>query len=152
IPMESSDTNEVSRQFSKKNTWKKSRLLAVASIKANPIASILIDKYTENNRVNVERLTIALLRFIKTSDLEEKLRFVFDCYDINSNGRISFVELFGLLKLLNRGILPDQKIQNIVNRTFAEVGEYKREIEYEDFKKLLLSTSNNLVELFYCKR
>ena len=61
-------------------------------------------------------------------------------------------ELFEFLRILNRGVLDNQKIQNIVDRTFAETGEYRTGIGFEDFKALLLSANHNLENLFSCRQ
>lgn len=148
---ESLDFSEIREHLKTKKSWKRSALLAIPSIKLNPLSVLLLNKYTKNNRIDVEKLISALLFFLKSVRLEDKLAFLFECYDADSDGYISSTELFDLLKLLNRGILSNSKIQNIVDKTFAEVGEYKMKMDYADFKMLLMSANTNLVELFCCR-
>lgn len=144
------DFSEIREHLKAKRSWRRSRLLAVPSIKTNPLSVLLLNKYTVDGRVDVERLTSELLFFLKSARLEDKLSFLFECYDSDSDGYISSTELFDLLKLLNRGILSNSRIQNVVDKTFAEIGEYRVRMDYDDFKTLLLSANTNLTELFCC--
>jgi len=144
------DFSEIREHLKGKKSLKRSKLLGVPSIKLNVLSVLLLNKYTVDGRVDVEKLMCELLLFLKSDKLEDKLSFLFECYDSDSDGYISGTELFDLLKLMNRGILSNSKIQNIVDKTFAEVGEYRVRIDYVDFKMLLLSTNINLTELFCC--
>lgn len=134
----------------KKKTWYKRKLIALPAFKENPLATIVINKYSQRTMVDIEKLATGILDFLTTEVLDNKLKFIFGCYDINSDGYITNKELFDLLKLLNRGLISDVQLQNIVDKTFAAVGEYVLEIDYLTFKNLLLSSNMNLIELFNC--
>ncbi|KAI4292001.1 serine/threonine-protein phosphatase 2B regulatory subunit [Pancytospora philotis] len=134
----------------KKKVWRKNRLLSIPALQANPLAAVIVGKYTQRARVDMERLLGDLLDFLTSKRLEDKLKFVFECYDINGDGYISNKDLYDLLTLINRGILPNEAVQNIVDKTFAAVGEYALRINYHDFKVLLLASSDNLIEMFNC--
>ena len=131
-------------------SFSKRDILSIQGIKNNPLSVILIKKFTINEKLDTKALIISLNQFARTNSLEDKLYFLFEIYDADGDGVISSNELFSLLKLLNKGILEDSKLHNIVDRTFAEVGEYIDAISFEDFKKLVLSRSMNLKNMFGC--
>lgn len=133
-----------------KKSLRKGALLASQAIKANPIAVALIEKFSEGDLVDMEELTKSLVHFITSVRLEDKLRFLFGCFDADSDGCVTNTELFELLKLLNRGVLEDWKLQNIVDRTFAEIGDYRTKMGYEEFCALIQSNNKNLMLLLSC--
>ncbi|ORD93840.1 CANB2 [Enterospora canceri] len=129
---------------------KKSDITSVGEFKSNPITNILIKKYTKANKVNFTRLCNDLFEFLNSNDLDTKLRFLFKLYDQDNDGFISGVELYDMLKLLNKNMLENWKIQNIVDKTFAEIGEYTTTMDFEQFKSVIIRKNNNLCDLMDC--
>jgi serine/threonine-protein phosphatase 2B regulatory subunit len=125
-------------------------ILSFDKIKDNPITIILIKMFTINNKLDTHALVLSLYNFVESKTIDDKLYFLFTIYDTNSDGLISNTELFELLKTLNKGILEDFKIHNIVDRTMSEIGEYLQFLNYEQFKKLIVDRCENLKILFNC--
>jgi Ca2+-binding EF-hand superfamily protein len=131
-------------------SFSKRDILSIPGIKENPVSVFLIKKFTVNEKLDTKALVISLYRFSKTKNLEEKLFFLFEIYDSDSDGFIFRMELFNFLKLLNKGILDDYKLNNIVDRTFADAGEYIDKMNFDQFKKLINSRCINLRDMFGC--
>lgn len=128
----------------------KKDIMSLLSIKNNPLSVMIIRKYTRNGKLDVEDLIKSLYVFTNTRKLEEKLRFIFGLYDLDNDGYISNTELFNLLKLLSKGAMEDWKLQNIVDKTFAETGEYITRISYGQFEDLVSRRTENIYEFFDC--
>merc|ERR1711879_353288 len=79
--------------------------------------------------------------FTNRDNLEGKLRFTFQVYDIDNDGFISNGELFQVLKMMVGSNLTDAQLQNIVDKTILEADEDKDgKISYEEFVKLITNT------------
>lgn len=122
----------------------------IPGIKQNPLSVVLIKKFTKDERLNIQEMLKSLHKFVNSERIDEKLGFVFEIYDLDNDGIISTRDLFEIIKLLNKGLLDDWKIQNIVDKTFANLGEYKSGMNYEEFKDLIFKRSKNLGELLGC--
>jgi len=127
-------------------------IMAVPQIKNNPLSVIIIKKYMEGDKIAFDKLIKAAYRFSNTRNLDEKLRFLFGLYDNDNDDHISSIELYELLKTLNKGILEDWKLQNVVDKTFADVGEYTTKIDFNQFRKLIVSRSTSIYEHFDCDK
>ncbi|ELA41533.1 uncharacterized protein VICG_01397 [Vittaforma corneae ATCC 50505] len=126
-------------------------IFGIPEIKNNPLSVILIKKFTKDEKLNTKEMIRTLYHFVNSKGIDEKLEFIFGIYDLDNDGLVSTKDLFEMIKILNKGILDDWKIQNIVDKTFAEIGEYKLSMSCEEFKKLVLKTTSNLKEMFGCK-
>lgn len=135
-----------------KTNIKKKDLFSIENIKDNPISIILIKKHTVKDHLNSEEMLESLHSFVNTKDFNQKLKYIFNFYDTNGDGEISSIELFEILKVLNKGILEDWKIQNIVDKTFAEVGEYRLSMNFEEFKAMILKRNKKLLEIMGCDK
>lgn len=134
----------------KSSSLSKKDLMSVLPIKNNPLSIVIIKKYTKNGKLDAQDLVRSLYAFTNAKILGEKLKFIFGLYDLDGDGCISSVELFELLKLLNKGIMEDWKLQNVVDKTFAEMGEYTTRMRYDQFEDLITKRSKNIRELFDC--
>lgn len=132
-------------------TLTKNDILNTKSIKDNPLAILIIKKYINSEVFDGENLVKDILEFCTATSQDDKLKFVFRVYDSDGDGLISNMELFEMLKVLNKGILDDWKIQNIVDKTFAETGEYKTTMDYNDFKEIITKRSANILDIFNYK-
>lgn len=141
-------SNVLIRKAKKIETISTKKLLANMDIQSNPLAVIFVNKYSRNNRVELKPLVKKIYNFLENNSLDAKLKFLFDLYDSNGDNKISNKELFDFLKIANKFILSDKQIQDIVDRTFANLGEYKSYIDYTDFKNLILQKNKNFKTLF----
>lgn len=126
----------------------KRKVLEIQEIKNNPISVFLIKKYTKDEKLDTKELLRSLYRFVNTKNVTDKLRFIFELYDLDNDGLISSKDLFEILKILNKGILEDWKLQNIVDKTFAKGGEYRIVMNQDEFIKLVSSNTKSLEEMF----
>lgn len=126
-------------------------VFGIPEVKNNPLSVIIIKKFTKDEKLDTREMVRSLHRFVNSKSIDEKLEFIFGIYDLDNDGVVSNKDLFEIIKMLNKGILDDWKIQNIIDKTFAETGEYKLVMDYEEFRKLVLKTTTNLKEMFGCK-
>ncbi|KAM0681207.1 Calcineurin subunit B type 2 [Glugoides intestinalis] len=120
----------------------KKDFFAIPEIKENPISVLLIKRFTVNEKIEMELLVDTLYQF---TNGQNRLEILFKIYDSDGDEMLSSIELFEMLKSLNRGMLDDWKIQNIVDKTFAQVGEYKHMMNFEEFKILVLERNKDLL-------
>lgn len=135
-----------------KKTVTRRKLLSIPSIKRNPISERLIESFTKDGVFDFEELINELCHFVSASSLGPKLDLLFKLYDRNKQGIISERDLFYMLKLLNGYGLEDNKLWNIVDKTFREVGEYPTGIGLEDFSNLILGRTKNVSLFFKAKK
>lgn len=128
-------------------TISKKRLVAKLDIQTNPLTMIFINQYIKNNRVDLVPMVTRIFEFLQTKTIDGKLRFLFQMYDLDNDGYLTKKEFFVFLKELNKSILDDTSLQNIVDRTFADMVKYKTVMEFDDFKKLICSKNTNFANL-----
>lgn len=141
---------QLAHLLKKSSSLSKRDLMSVLSIKNNPLSVVIIKKYTRGGKLDAKELIRSFYTFTNTKILSEKLRFIFGLYDLDGDGHISSIELFELLKLLSKGTMEDWKLQNVVDKTFAEMGEYTTIMGYDQFVDLITKKSKNVCELFDC--
>lgn len=72
------------------------------------------------------------------STSEDKLKFIFQIYDINNDGFISNGELFTVLKMMVGNNLNDSQLQQLVDRTIIKADEdFDGKISYKEFCKMV---------------
>ena len=126
---------------------RKTDITSIPKLKNNPITTILVRKYTVRNKVDITKMINDLTTFVNSTDTESKLHFLFSIYDMDKDGYISNIELYEILKLLNKNILENWKLQNIVDRTFAETETYTTTISYDQFKFIIAKNNKNIPKL-----
>lgn len=136
-----SDDIKKLERMKKAAKFTKRDLFSNANIKDNPLSVILLKKFTANEKIQTESLVEMLYEFVNGNN---RLEILFKIYDTDGDGFISNSELFEILKILNRGILDDWKIQNIVDKTFNEIGEYKLKMNLKEFEELITKRCENL--------
>lgn len=141
---ESAELDRRAERLSKRDIFK------VPEIRENPLSVILIKRFTVAERLDARAMVEALCGFVKSKSVDHKLEFIFSVYDMDQDGLVSSKDLFEIIKILNRGILEDWKVQNIVDRTLAKTGEYKLTMTCEEFKTLVRQTTKNLNAIFGC--
>ena len=127
---------------------RKTDITSIPKLKNNPITTILVRKYTVRNKVDITKMINDLTTFVNSTDTESKLHFLFSIYDMDKDGYSSNIELYEILKLLNKNILENWKLQNIVDRTFAETETYTTTISYDQFKFIIAKNNKNIKNLF----
>lgn len=127
-------------------------IFSIPEIKNNPISVILIKRFTFDEKLDGRAMIEELCKFVKCKSIGDKLDFIFTIYDLDNDGLVSSKDLFEIIKMLNRGILDDRKIQNIVDRTMAMTGEYKLGITPNEFKRLVCHVTKDLDLMFGCSR
>ncbi|ELR25529.1 deoxyribosephosphate aldolase [Acanthamoeba castellanii str. Neff] len=117
--------------------------LSIPELAGNPLLSRIIAIFDTNKDEEIEftEFVKALSTFTNRDNLEGKLRFTFQVYDIDNDGFISNGELFQVLKMMVGSNLTDAQLQNIVDKTILEADEDKDgKISYEEFVKLITNT------------
>lgn len=142
--------NELDTILKKSSHLSKKDIFSIPTIKENPVSIFVIKKFTKNDVLDAKSMVNALYTFSTTKNLDEKLKFLFEIYDADSDGYISNAELFDMLKMLNKGILDDTKIQNVADLTFEIVPNYSNKMNFDHFQKLLKKSCTNLSQMFGC--
>lgn len=124
------------------------RLLSIPSIAANPISERLVDSFSKDGDLDLAQLVRGLREFVHSSSLDPKIRLIFKIYDRNRQSRITESDLFHILKMLDKQGLDDNKLWNIVDKTFAELGNYPSYIGLSEFHRLIAGKTNNIDEFF----
>ncbi|KAL6052024.1 Calcineurin subunit B type 2 [Balamuthia mandrillaris] len=117
--------------------------LSIPELAVNPLLERIIDIFDTNKDEEIEfsEFVGALATFADKDNLEGKLRFAFQVYDIDNDGFISNGELFQVLKMMVGSNLDDVQLQNIVDKTIIEAdldGDGK--ISYDEFVKMITNT------------
>lgn len=127
-----------------------SQALAIPSVRDNPLCVRILARYKEDGNDNIASAIGALCEFLTSKKLRIKLFYIFQIYDQDMDGVISNYELFELLSFLNRGILSRWKIQNIVDKTFAETNVYCQFLDFENFVQIIKKSMKNPLKVFKC--
>ena len=76
--------------------------------------------------------------FSSKGDPENRLRFFFQIYDIDQDGFVNDSELFVILKMVVKGVLSDDQVQQIVEKVIEEADRDKDgKLSMEEFRGLL---------------
>jgi serine/threonine-protein phosphatase 2B regulatory subunit len=117
--------------------------LSIPELAGNPLLTRIIAIFDTNKDEEIEfnEFVNALATFTNKDDIEGKLRFIFQVYDIDNDGFISNGELFQVLKMMVGSNLTDVQLQNIVDKTILEADEDKDgRISYDEFVKMITNT------------
>lgn len=120
--------------------------LSITSIKENPLSSIILDKYADDDLVDINKMLEDVKNYIDGKDIRGKLKFLFEIYDKDCDGVISNKELFNIIERLCDGGLEGNKIQNIVDQTFKQ----KDVLDFDAFYNLVTSKTRNIKMYFLC--
>ena len=98
----------------------------------------LIDK--DNNGYISFREFLDVMIIFSKGTAEQKIKLMFDMYDVNQNGRLSINDFKGMIKSLleiaNQSISPIEMDQTI-HSMLSEIGfNSKKELTFEEFNKL----------------
>jgi Ca2+-binding EF-hand superfamily protein len=140
--------NQIAEETDARRRITKRRLLSIPSIRRNPVAELLLSSFTADGELKFEEMMEELRAFVSAGPLEGKLMLLFRIYDRRRMGHIDSNDLFSILKRFNNQGLEDYKIRNIVDKTYAELGAYRSEMDYGEFKSLILGKTKNLEAFF----
>ena len=122
----------------------KEEFLRLPQIENNPLANRLIDVFDKDNggTVDFEEFLQGLSIFSVKGRKDQKLKFLFQIYDINNDGFITNGELFDVLKMMTGSNLRDVQLQQIVDKTiiFADL-DRDGKISLEEFTKMVERTN-----------
>lgn len=138
--------NSIKTSITNREKLKDRDFLNIKSIKQNPISERLLESYSTEEGIDFDILYSDLEAFVNKKDFDCKLRFIFRIYDSNNDGFITKIDLFNVLKSYS-DCKSDKILTDIVNHTFREAGLYKDKIDYENFKKIIMSKSLNMKRL-----
>lgn len=116
----------------------------------------LIDK-DNNGYISFREFLDVIIIFAKGS-AEQKIKIMFDMYDVNQSGRLSIDDfktmIKSLLEIANQSVSPNE-MNETINSMLVENGfTAKKELNFEDFSKLFHNYKEELgyTELnFDCK-
>eukprot|EP01119_Soliformovum_irregulare_P025081 TRINITY_DN917_c0_g1_i1.p1 TRINITY_DN917_c0_g1~~TRINITY_DN917_c0_g1_i1.p1 ORF type:complete len:192 (+),score=36.20 TRINITY_DN917_c0_g1_i1:423-998(+) len=114
--------------------------LTIPELAANPLLERVVSNFDKNkdNEIQFTELVTGLSTFLTKGNQEEKLRFIFDLYDIDADGFISNGELFHVLKMMVGNNLNEVQLQQIVDKTIIEADEDKDgKISFQEFVKMI---------------
>ena len=106
----------------------------------NPLLERIIDVLDTNKdkEIQFSEFIQALATFTNKDNLEGKLKFLFQVYDMDNDGFISNGELFQVLKMMVGNNLTDIQLQNIVDKTIIEADEDgDGKLSYPEFVKMI---------------
>eukprot|EP00835_Amoeboradix_gromovi_P004853 NODE_408_length_9221_cov_0.216400.p5 type:complete len:195 gc:universal NODE_408_length_9221_cov_0.216400:3919-3335(-) len=125
----------------------KSEFESIAAIKSNPLASRLIEIFDSdgNGDVDFQEFVRGLNVFSAFGKKDDKLKFLFQVYDIDKDGFISNTELFAVLKMMVGSNLNPEQLQQIVDKTILESDKDKDgKISFQEFK--MMTQESNIVQ------
>ena len=120
-------------------------LATLPDVDKNPLGDRIWRILTKSgeNSIDFKEFVKALATFNDKGNEEEKIKFLFNIYDIDGDGFVTKEELFVILKSLVGNSLTNAQLEQISTKTIDDVdttGEGK--MGFEDFKKIFMSKSN----------
>ncbi|XP_022097354.1 calcineurin B homologous protein 1-like [Acanthaster planci] len=130
-------------------------LLRIPELAINPLGDRIIHAFFMDNpesKINFRQFmrTLSLFRPIKSRDKDaenpcnsrdNKLKFAFRMYDLDSSGTVTREELLVILQMMVGSNITEEQLGSIADRTIAEADEDNSgAISYENFAKALERT------------
>jgi len=114
--------------------------LSIPDLALNPLLERILQIFDKNkdDEIQFSEFISVLSTLSDKGTKEDKLRFAFQVYDIDSDGYISNGELFRVLKMMVGTNLTDVQLQQIVDKSVLEGdtdGDGK--ISFEEFVKMI---------------
>jgi len=114
--------------------------LSIPDLALNPLLERILQIFDTNkdDEIQFSEFIGVLSTLSDKGTKEDKLRFAFQVYDIDSDGFISNGELFRVLKMMVGTNLTDDQLQQIVDKSMLEGdtdGDGK--ISFEEFVKMI---------------
>lgn len=115
-------------------------ILRLPKVSKNPLVMRVLDIFDtdRNGEIDLQEFIKGLMIFVSKDNFDAKLKFAFQVYDINSDGFISNVELYTVLKSMCGNNLEDRQLQQIVDKTIIYSDKNGDGlIDYEEFKDVV---------------
>jgi calcineurin B family protein 1 len=123
----------------------------IPELAINPLGDRIIEAFVEggqDDRVNFKQFVSVLARFrpvkkgssrrSSLNSTEEKLRFAFNMYDMDRDGKISARELTEVLKMMVGSNVSPEQLQSIASCTMQEVDmDQDGSISFSDFQQAM---------------
>lgn len=113
-----------------------SEFTLIPELSMNPLCERIIALFDQDGKdqVNFYQFVHTLAVFHPSTPHSAKQRFIFRCYDVDGDGRVSRGDLFHVMKLLVGSNLDDRQVDQIVAKTFEALDLGRGEaIEYDTF-------------------
>ncbi|EGG16645.1 protein phosphatase 2B [Cavenderia fasciculata] len=110
--------------------------LSIPDLALNPLLERVLQIFDKNhdNEIEFSEFVSALSTLSHKGSKEEKLKFLFNVYDMDADGFIGNGELFQVLKMMVGTNLNDVQLQQIVDKTIIE-GDLDKDgkISFDEF-------------------
>ncbi|KYQ89227.1 protein phosphatase 2B [Tieghemostelium lacteum] len=114
--------------------------LSIPDLALNPLLERVLQIFDQNKDKEIEFSEFAstLSTLSQKGSKDDKLKFLFQIYDIDCDGYISNGELFQVLKMMVGSNLNDVQLQQIVDKTIIE-GDLDKDgkISYDEFSAMI---------------
>ncbi|KII65985.1 Calcineurin subunit B [Thelohanellus kitauei] len=138
----SEEINRLRLRFSRIDTDQsgsltKDEILNIPGLKQNPLVGRVLEVFDSdrNGEIDLKEFINGIALFSSKGNNENKIRFIFDIYDINRDGFITNGELFTVLKAMVGSNLNDEQLQQIVDKTMVAYDtDNDGRISYQEFK------------------
>ncbi|KAL9254228.1 Calcineurin subunit B type 1-like protein [Drosera capensis] len=109
--------------------------MSVPEFALNPLAQRLLKKV---DGLNFMDFVGFLSAFSTKATIRHKIKFIFDIYDSNSKGKVTFNDVLEVLQDLTGAFMSDAQREEVLTRVFEDAG-YTREsyLLLDDFIKIL---------------
>ncbi|KAK4322133.1 hypothetical protein Pmani_007110 [Petrolisthes manimaculis] len=136
----------------------------IPELVVNPLGERIIDAFFKESKsdcVNFREFVRVLAHFRpiqpgcnnKLNSKEEKLRLIFNIYDLNNDGYISPEELQTILHMMTGESLSDKQKKNIVKRTFQEADkDNDQRISFEEFSCAITRDADKELSVNFLKQ
>ncbi|TPX42004.1 hypothetical protein SeMB42_g05311 [Synchytrium endobioticum] len=144
LPFSEQEINRLYARFcqldkDKSGTVSADEMTAIPELAMNPLAQRIVAVIDPEGGtgINFKQFASALSVFCKDTKRDMKLNFAFQVYDVDGDGLLSADDLFVILKLMVGSSLPDEHIQQVVDRTILQADTIDKDgcISYEEFKR-----------------
>jgi len=95
-------------------------LMGIPELSINPLAQRLVRTVESANFTEFVRVLAA---FSARTPREDKVRFIFDVYDVDGDGVVSREDMSAVLRQLGGASLSESAVQQLIDRAFAEAAK-----------------------------
>lgn len=108
--------------------------MGIPELSINPLAQRLVRMVESANFTEFVRVLAA---FSPRSPREDKVRFIFEVYDVDGDGVVSREDMSVVLRQLGGAGLADAGVQELIDRAFGEAGVKGEGLRPGDFAAAL---------------
>eukprot|EP01114_Cavostelium_apophysatum_P005659 TRINITY_DN16840_c0_g1_i1.p1 TRINITY_DN16840_c0_g1~~TRINITY_DN16840_c0_g1_i1.p1 ORF type:complete len:181 (-),score=44.26 TRINITY_DN16840_c0_g1_i1:36-578(-) len=117
----------------------------IPELAMNPLLERVISVFDKdkNDEVDFQEFISGLATFTQKGNKDDKLRFMFQIYDVDGDGFIANKELFQVLKMMVGQNLNEVQLQQLVDKTMLEADLDKDgRISFDEFVKMIGNTDD----------